>query len=95
MSKTNHKDYKAQNAQDEKGQPNKRFRVCVVTMTNRGGEGVMLDALDAIPNETNHFTIPHKHGAESAILTAGRRVIVVDSGACFAGKVSNNAISHK
>ena len=81
MTNRNHKDYKEQNAQEDMQQPNKRYTVCVVTVTHGGGEGVMPDAPGAIPDGADYFTAPLKHGAEYAMLTAGRRVIVVDSGA--------------
>ena len=81
MANSNHKDYNEPNAQKDKTQPNKRFRVCVVTVTYGAGEGVISDAPGTIVDGADYFTAPLKHGAEYAMQTAGRRVIVVDSGA--------------
>ena len=63
MANSNHKDYNEPNAQKDKTQLNKRFRVCVVTVTYGAGEGVISDAPGTIVDGADYFTAPLKHGA--------------------------------
>ena len=65
---------------DKKGQP------------NGGSEGVMPESPYSIPDGADYFPSPHKHVAKYAFLTAGHRVIVLDSEARQGDRISLSVV---
>ena len=73
-------EYKAQNDMEDRLHPNKRYRVCILTLRTPEGICIKHDA-PCVPNAVECFSAPIAHGPQYAMLMGGRQKVAMDSGA--------------